>query len=117
MLAAVCAAAMLTGCGWVDARRNLDNARALRVGMTKQQVLEIMGEPVRNEVFVRPDVWFYYVEPVWLDFLTTEDECMPLVFENGRLIGWGNEYYARTRLLPAVPKTNAETVRELDLSK
>ena len=29
MLAAVCAAAMLTGCGWVDARRNLDNARAL----------------------------------------------------------------------------------------
>ena len=43
-------------------------------------------------------------------------ECMPLVFENGKLIGWGNEYYARTRLMPAMPKTNAENVRELNLS-
>ena len=39
-----------------------------------------------------------------------------LVFENGKLVGWGNEYYARTRLMPAMPKTNAENVRELDLS-
>ena len=117
ILAAVAAAAVLSGCGWLEARRNLDHARALRVGMTKPQVLEIMGEPIRDELFAKPDVWFYYVEPVWLDFLTTEDECMPLVFQEGRLIGWGNEYYARTRLLPQAPKTNAETVRELDLTK
>ncbi len=117
MLAAVAAAAMLAGCGWMEARRNLDNARALRVGMTKPQVLEIMGEPIRNELFVKPDVWFYYIDPVWLDFLTTEDECMPLVFQEGRLVGWGNEYYARTRLLSELPKTNAQTVRELDLTE
>ncbi len=84
--------------------------------MTKAQVLEIMGEPVKGELFTRPDVWFYFIEPVWMDGLTTEDECMPLVFEKGVLVGWGNEYYARTRLMPAMPKTNAENVRELDLS-
>ena len=117
MLAAVCAALLLAGCGWSEAARNLDHARALRVGMTKPQVLEIMGEPIRDELFAKPDVWFYYIEPVWLDFQTTEDECMPLVFQDGKLVGWGNEYYARTRLVPSSPKTNAEAIRELDLSR
>ncbi len=106
---------LLAGCGWVEASRNLDHARSLRIGMTKPQVLEIMGEPVQNEIFSKPDVWFYFVEPVWVDGLTTEDECMPLVFKDGKLVGWGNEYYARTRLLPPKPKSNSETVRELDL--
>ena len=59
--------------------------------MTKAQVLAIMGEPVKDEIFTKPDVWFYFIEPVWVDGLTTEDECMPLVFENGKLVGWGNE--------------------------
>lgn len=112
---ALCAV-LLAGCSWSEASRNLENARALRLGMTKTQVLEIMGEPVQNEIFTKPDVWFYFIEPVWVDGLTTEDECMPLVFENGKLIGWGNEYYARTRLVPKMPKPNAETVRELDLT-
>lgn len=116
LLAVAVCAGLLTGCSWSEARRNLDNARALRVGMTKAQVLAIMGEPVKDEIFTKPDVWFYFIEPVWVDGLTTEDECMPLVFENGKLVGWGNEYYARTRLMPAMPKTNAENVRELDLS-
>ena len=116
LLAAAVCVGLLSGCSWAEARRNLDNARALRIGMTKSQVLEIMGEPVKDEIFTKPDVWFYFIEPVWVDGLTTEDECMPLVFENGKLVGWGNEYYARTRLMPAMPKTNAENVRELDLS-
>lgn len=116
LLAVAVCTGLLTGCSWSEASRNLENARALRIGMTKAQVLEIMGEPVENEIFTRPDVWFYFIEPVWMDGLTTEDECMPLVFENGKLIGWGNEYYARTRLMPAMPKTNAENVRELNLS-
>lgn len=113
--AVLCCIGLLAGCSWSEARRNLDNARALRVGMTKEQVLAVMGEPIQDEIFTRPDVWFYFIEPVWVDGLTTEDECMPLVFENGKLIGWGNEYYARTRLMPKMPDTNAQNVRTLDL--
>ena len=30
---------------------------------------------------------------------TTIDECMPVVFKNGKLAGWGNEYYNREKLL------------------
>jgi len=78
--------------------KNIENSKRLRVGMTKAEVLKIMGEPLKDEEFNRPDVWFYYVSCNWYDGLTTEDECMPLVFQNGRLAGWGNDFYARYRL-------------------
>ena len=64
----------------------------------KAEVLEVMGEPLSDESFCRPDLWFYYHKTVWADGLVTEDECMPLVFQDGKLIGWGNEYYTRCRL-------------------
>ena len=84
-----------TGCV-SEAAANVKNAGQFRVGMTKAQVLKIMGEPVKEE-FSTPDRWFYFVESVWADGLTTEEECMPLIFEKGKLIGWGNRFYADWR--------------------
>ena len=80
------------------AKKNVANSAKLRVGMTKSEVLAIMGEPVKNETFNRPDVWFYYFNMNWGDGFITEDECFPLVFEDSRLVGWGNAYYTRSRL-------------------
>ncbi len=94
--------AVLCGCSslpWVESSRNLENADRLRVGMTKEQVVEIMGEPLKDEAYNQPDVWYYYITTRWYDGLCTEDECMPLVFRSGKLAGWGVEYYARMRLL------------------
>lgn len=90
-----------SGCAympWNEASCNIDNSKNLRVGMTKNEVLEVMGEPVSDETYSTPDIWFYFVQSVWMDGLTTEDECMPLVFENGKLIGWGNPFYTRYRV-------------------
>ena len=28
----------------------------------------------------------------------TEDECFPLLFQDGKLVGWGNEFYTEYRL-------------------
>ena len=81
-----------SGC---TAAKNIENSKRLRVGMTKAQVLEVMGRPIEDEAYCKPDVWFYFIETVWADGLTTRDECMPLVFENGKLIGWGNSFYTR----------------------
>ena len=97
------AALLLTVAGccltpWGVIRRNVENSRSLRVGMTKGEVLEIMGEPIRDESFCKPDLWYYYIDMVWGDGLVTEEECMPLVFENGKLIGWGNDFYIDYRL-------------------
>lgn len=96
----VCAAALFLaaaagGCStpWGTARKNVENSRNLRVGMTKNEVLEVMGEPIRDEKFCDPDLWFYYIEMVWGDGLVTPEECMPLVFKDGKLIGWGNDFH------------------------
>ncbi len=102
-----CLAAMLTlifvcGCESVNpykiAEKNINNAKQLRVGMTKDEVLAIMGEPLTEESFNRPDLWYYYFDCNWLDGFITEEECFPLVFKDGKLIGWGNNFYARWRL-------------------
>ena len=85
----------LTGC-YQQAAGNLERSRQLRVGMTKAEVLKIMGNPVKEE-FSTPDRWYYFIDPVWADGLTTEEECMPLIFEKGKLAGWGNRFYARWR--------------------
>jgi hypothetical protein len=77
---------------------NVENAKKLRVGMTKDQVLAIMGEPVKDEEYVKPDVLYYYIDTEWHDGLTTEDECLPLVFKDGKLIGWGNQFYEKIRV-------------------
>ena len=92
MFAVFSALLLLTGCA---SSKNLENSRKLRVGMTKAQVLEVMGRPLEDEIFCKPDVWFYQIETIWADGLTTMDECMPLVFENGKLSGWGNSFYTR----------------------
>ena len=88
------------GCSapWKEIERNVDNAKNLRVGMTKSEVLEIMGEPVSDESYCTPDVWFYYINTIWHDGLVTEDECLPLVFHEGRLAGWGNRFYTDYRI-------------------
>lgn len=89
---------LLGGCGYFAQFDNVQNATRLRVGMTKSEVLEIMGEPVQDEIFTTPNIWFYYVNTQWHDGLTTEDECMPLIFENDRLIGFGNDFYNGLKL-------------------
>ena len=86
---------MLCGCSFKEVRTNLENSQKLRVGMTKEQVLDIMGEPLRDLQFHEENVWYYFVRINWYDGLYTRDECMPLVFENDKLAGWGNEYKAR----------------------
>ena len=92
LLAVFAALLLIAGC---TTSRNIENSKKLRTGMTKTQVLEIMGRPLEEEAFCKPDVWFYQVETVWADGLTTMEECMPLFFENGKLVGWGNSFYTR----------------------
>ena len=81
--------------------QNRDNAMQLRNGMTKEEVLKIMGEPIRGKPYCTPDIWFYYVETKWWwDFQSTRDECLPVVFKDGKIVGWGVEYYKRNVLYP-----------------
>ncbi len=103
--------AILCGCSFKEINRNLDNSKKLRVGMNKEQVLSIMGEPLRDAAFHEENVWYYFVRINWYDGLYTRDECMPLVFVNDKLAGWGNEFKARFDTVAPVKKFTPPAVK------
>jgi hypothetical protein len=85
---------------------NRDNLARLSVGMSKSQVLKVMGartvetelmaikNPYRVETLKASDgktyeIVSYYTDIKKTDGTITDDELTPLVFEAGKLIGWG----------------------------
>lgn len=87
----------LTSCGILMKRRNIQNLKLLRKGMTEIEVLAVMGDPLKEEVYHQEDVWFYFTESQWSDGSITRDECTPLFFKNGVLAGWGQKAYKKFR--------------------
>ena len=51
---------LLGGCGYFSQFSNFEKSSQLRVGMSKEQVTAIMGEPL-EATFSLPDVWYYYI--------------------------------------------------------
>jgi len=96
ILTAGCAvlAALSASCGFFQAQSQRAKLADIRVGMTKEQVAGIAGEPLSKELYSTDDLWFYYTSPKWYDGLVTQDECTPLLFdEDGVLKGWGHQYF------------------------
>lgn len=71
-----------------------DAASRLELNMTREEVRRVLGPPERTEGFragSRPViVWYYLWESQPGRLVAT-----PLVFEEGRLSGWGDTYYRR----------------------
>jgi len=82
----------------------------LSLGMTKQEVLDVMGvasmtsyegsrinNPYRSEILQGKDkifeVLYYYTDVQKMDGAITDDELTPLVFDEGKLIGWGRSFF------------------------
>lgn len=86
--------------------RNAEGLAKLTAGLGKQTVMEMMGtdpskgvfmwidNPYRSETLTGKDgksyeVLYYYTELKQRDDKITDDELTPLVFHDGKLIGWG----------------------------
>ena len=83
----------LCSCFYAEIERNQKNLAKIRKGMTKKQVIEIMGEPIKGESYCTDDVFFYYTRQAWMDGLITRDECTPIAFDEfGRVKGWGPDF-------------------------
>lgn len=86
-----------TSCSSID--KNRENVKKLSIGMNKEQVLEIMGEPLKNESYNKPNIWFYQTKQKWMDGVITRDECTPIVFDEANtVIGWGFPFYKKNIL-------------------
>ena len=95
---------------------NRDNLLKLSIGMTKEEAINIMGtkstiaysmvgiygnipraveitNPYRSEILQGKDktfeVIYYVTDDKNNDGAITDDELTPLIFDNGKLIGWG----------------------------
>jgi hypothetical protein len=86
--------------------QNTGNLAKLTVGLRKEVVTEMMGteaskgvfmwidNPYRSETLTGKDgksyeVLYYYSDLKQRDDKITDDELTPLVFQDGKLIGWG----------------------------
>ena len=74
----------------------MEGASRLEMNMTREEVRRILGVPERTEGFRLGGkavvVWFYFLADSQGRRVST-----PLVFENGRLSGWGDTYYRRVQ--------------------
>ncbi len=75
----------------------------LELGMTKERVLDLMGQPDINEAYLTEkkgeqpgsevQVLFYRTQRNSSDSKTTKDECTALVIRDGKLVAWGDNAY------------------------
>ena len=85
----------LSACFYAEIERNQKNLTKIRKGMTKKQVIEIMGEPIKGEAYCNDKEFFYYTRQSWMDGMIMRDECTPIVFDDfDRVIGWGQDYHS-----------------------
>ena len=85
----------------LEAHKNRDRLGTLSLGMTQEQVLQIMGKPWKTEAFMkneRAHAVLYYVTQRIPDGATTDDEMTPVVFGDGILIGWGRRFFSDIRI-------------------
>ncbi|WP_100655898.1 DUF3192 domain-containing protein [Alteromonas flava] len=108
LLCALCAPLFLSGCvvsvggdgdGYYQGdweKREANNRRhisRLDTSMTLEAVSSRMGMADFDEFYQRDGsdyrVLYYRTQRSHGDGITSKDECTPLVFKNGQLVGWG----------------------------
>ena len=85
-----------------DQKQNRDNISNLTLGLVRTEVISQMGTPTFTEAFTADNgsgyqILYYRTHRQHSDGETTKDETTALVFENDKLIGWGNDALQRIR--------------------
>ena len=84
---------IFSACAVRETAQNRENLEQVRIGMTKAEVLQTMGDPLWSENYSQENLWYYYTRTKWYDGMVTRDECTPFIFdESGKLMGFGTEY-------------------------
>lgn len=81
-----------------EAAKNRSNLVKLQIGMTKNQVMDLMGTPSKTEAYEiqakNVEFWLYLTEYSWTQYTgATKIDYTPLAFEESILKGWGRNYY------------------------
>ena len=68
--------------------------------MTKDEVVRIMGTPEKTAVDKVDnralEVFFYRIQEVDFNLDDKDVSLVPIIFEEGSVLGWGENFYAQT---------------------
>ena len=92
---------LITGCGVWKVNRNIKNLNELKFGMTKKEVVNLMGTPSQSVGFEGSggkaiEILFYNI--------SLRGDHAPLVLEDGILVGWGDDYRKQRLPNPSIPE-------------
>jgi outer membrane protein assembly factor BamE (lipoprotein component of BamABCDE complex) len=65
------------------------------MGMSKDEVLQSIGKPTLVEMDEVMEWWLYLT--TYSSYSTHTGQYVPVVFEDGKLIGWGANYWNNLR--------------------
>ena len=71
--------------------------RMIEIGMSKEQVLRIMGKPQLREDDEHMEWWLYLTNQSEYDLYS--GKYVPVVFKYGKLTGWGRNYWMKQQQL------------------
>lgn len=88
---------------------NIKNLEKSEIGMTKTEVLTLMGAADKTEKFERKgvavEVLYYLTSGSYSQDTGWQNlDSTPVVFEAGILKGWGKYYYEQSLWSPRIPK-------------
>src|SRR4030043_1402776 len=88
---------------------NIKNLEKSKIGMTKTEVLTLMGTEDKSEKFERKgvavEVLYYLTSGSYSPNMGWQNiDSTPVVFEAGFLKGWGKYYYDQSLWSPRIPK-------------
>jgi hypothetical protein len=90
----VVAASLLAGCAEWQTGVNSLNTLRLQVGMTRDEVISTMGKPQIREAYGKTEFLIYRTDfPV----STGKADFTPVAIVNGKVTGWGRDFYDETR--------------------
>ncbi|MGD2169618.1 MAG: DUF3192 domain-containing protein [Chlamydiota bacterium] len=119
----LCAIFMATSCSnsplitGVKAEENKYNMAFIKVGMSSDKVYSIMGRPYDIEHVAIDDenfeIWFYLTKRAGLgQTRMVPSNFTPLVFQDGYLVGWGNDYYNHLMDIENAKEKRREDLRQ-----
>src|SRR4030042_102961 len=88
---------------------NIKNLEKSKIGMTKNEVLTLMGEADKSEKFERKgvavEILYYLTSGSYSTDMGWQNiDSTPVIFEAGILKGWGKYYYEQRLGSPRIPK-------------
>ena len=75
-------------------KKNNKALLSINIGLSKEQVLDLMGEPERSEGYAWGSSWLYRTAMTSGVYGTADSDFTPVMFDNSnRLLGWGRNFY------------------------